>query len=359
MIKKTFWKNKKILITGHTGFKGSWLILLLKIFGAKIYGYSLKPPTEPSMFNILNLTKVLVKDYRLDVKKIVKFKEVLNRVNPEIIFHLAAQPSVPDSYKNPLDTFETNTLGTLNVLEAARTCKTVKSIIIVTTDKVYKNLKINKKFKETSELGGKDIYSSSKACAEILTNSYVNSFYQNIDCNIATVRAGNCVGGGDWTKDRLIKDCVESFLKNKNLFLRMPKATRPWQHVLEPLLGYIVLAEKLYLSKKYRGAWNFGPSKKNNLSVFKVANFGRSFFKTNSKIIKSKKKFFETTHLSLDNKKSRKQLGWDTVLDPNKTLWMTFSWYKLFFETKDYKKILSFTNQQIQDYLIKIKIKKN
>ena len=220
-------------------------------------------------------------------------------------------------------------------------------MIIVTTDKVYQNLEKKIKFKENSPLGGQDIYSASKASCEILTESYLKSFYllKGTKCNIATVRCGNCIGGGDWTKDRIVKDCAEAFLENKNLFIRIPNASRPWQHVMEPLFGYLQLAEKLYYDnkRKYIGSWNFGPNVKNNLKVLEVAKYGRKILKSKSKILKTKQIFYESRHLSLDSSKAFKFLKWKTLLSARQALELTFEWHKLYYNRSSEDNVINFT----------------
>ena len=353
MKKNNFWKNKTILITGHTGFKGSWLTLILSNLGAKVIGYALNPISKPNFFDDSNLSQFLKKDYRANIKDLKKLKSVIRKEKPTVVFHLAAQSSVLVGYKNPRDTVETNVIGTVNMLEAIRSCNSVKSAVIVTTDKVYLNLEKKIKFKETASLGGHDIYSSSKAACEILSESYIKSFYSNLnDCKIATVRSGNCIGGGDWTKDRIIKDCVESFMFNKNLVIRSPRASRPWQHVMEPLFGYLNLAQKLYFDnkKKFVGSWNFGPNIKNNLKVIDVAKLGKKILNSKSKILKTKQIYYETEHLSLDSKKSLKFLNWKTSLTSEQALKLTFEWYKLYYDKTLKNKIINFTFDQINNY---------
>jgi CDP-glucose 4,6-dehydratase len=347
---KNFWKNKKVLITGHTGFKGSWMTLILNMLGAKLYGYALDPITKPNFFDGLELNKFLVKDFRKDITNKKEFNKVIKKIRPSIIFHLAAQSSVLKSYKESEKTFLTNVVGTINLLEILRKVKSVKSAIIVTTDKVYLNQEKKKKFKESDHLGGYDIYSGSKASCEVLTNSYINSFFKNSNCKIATARSGNCIGGGDWTKDRIIKDCAEAFIFNKDIIIRSPKASRPWQHVIEPIFGYLKLAEKLFKSKNYVGSWNFGPNLKNNLKVIDVAYHGKKLLKSNSKIKIKKKKYYESEHLSLDISKSKKILKWKTILSSKLALKLTFEWYKLFYENKDKKKLIDFSFKQIKYY---------
>ena len=359
MKKNNFWKNKTILITGHTGFKGSWLTLILSNLGAKVIGYALDPITKPNFFDGSNLSQFLKKDYRANIKDLKKLKSVIRKEKPTVVFHLAAQSSVLVGYKNPRDTVETNVIGTVNMLEAIRSCNSVKSAVIVTTDKVYLNLEKKIKFKETAPLGGHDIYSSSKAACEILSESYIKSFYSRLnDCKIATVRSGNCIGGGDWTKDRIIKDCVESFLFNKTLVIRSPRASRPWQHVIEPLFGYLRLAQKLYFdnNKKFAGSWNFGPNIKNNLKVIDVANLGKKILNSRSKILKTKRVYYESEHLSLDSRKSLKFLKWKTLLTSEQALKLTFEWYKFYYNKTLKNKIVNFTFDQINNYKKKFRI---
>ena len=349
-MKNNFWKNKKILITGHTGFKGSWMTLILNDLGAKVYGYALNPISKPNFFDGLKLEKYLVKDFRDNIQNSKKLLNVVKKIKPNIVFHLAAQSSVLVSYSEPLETIKTNVIGTINILNAVKKCKSVKSVIIVTTDKVYLNLEKKKKFKEADHLGGYDIYSGSKASCEVLTHSYFNSFFKDNNCNIATVRSGNCIGGGDWTKDRIVKDCAESFIFNKNITLRSPKASRPWQHVIEPIFGYLKLAEKLYFSKKFVGSWNFGPNNKNNMKVIEVAKYGKNILKSKSKIKFTEQKFYESEHLSLDSSKSRKYLNWKTFLSPKQALKNSFEWYLSYYKTRNRNKLIELTFSQIKDY---------
>ncbi len=352
-MKSNFWKNKSVFITGHTGFKGSWLTLILKNLGSNVNGYALNPITNPNFFDGLNLGNLLNNDFRENILNYKKLVKAIKKVKPDILFHLAAQSSVLVSYNNPVSTVSTNVMGTLNVLESVRKVKSIKSVIIVTTDKVYQNLEEGIPFKEDSKLGGHDIYSSSKAACEILTQSYIKSFFFNSKCNVATVRSGNCIGGGDWTKDRIIKDCAESFSKNKLLIIRNPNSTRPWQHVIEPLFGYLKLAEKLYLSKNKRfvGSWNFGPNRK-NLKVLDLANIGKKIFKSTSRIIinKRSKKFYESKYLSLNSKKARDKLRWKIMLSNKSSLQLTFDWFKNFYKNKNKKYLIDFSIKQIEKY---------
>ena len=351
-LKKKFWKNKKVLVVGHTGFKGGWLTMILNLLGAKVYGIALNPETKPNFFNLVNLKKYLIKDLRINIENYDRLNKEIKKIKPSIIFHLAAQSKVRDSYTSSLNTIKTNVLGTANILEIFRNNSFINSLLITTTDKVYKNKNNKRSFTEIDELGGDDIYSASKSSIEIIANSYNESFFnKSRKQSIICLRAGNVIGGGDWTKDRIVKDCAESFIKNKPIKIRSPGASRPWQHVLEPLFGYLKLAEKLYTNKKFVGSWNFGPNFKNNLKVLDVAKFGIKVLKSKSKISFNKPKYYESEHLSLDNKKSFKYLKWKTFLKPKDALKLAFDWYKFYYDNIDNKKlVVKFTFLQIKEY---------
>ena len=353
---KNFWKNKKVFITGHTGFKGSWLTLVLHSLGAKIAGYALDPISKPSFFDDLNLSKYLTKEYRKDINNLKTLSKALKSFKPSVVFHLAAQSSVLVSYKNPVETVKTNVIGTTNLMESIRTINSVKSTIIVTTDKVYLNLEKKQKFKEDSKLGGFDLYSSSKAACDIIAESYIKSFFPDRNCGVAIVRSGNCIGGGDWTKDRIVKDCAEAFAKNKTLVIRSPNATRPWQHVLDPIFGYLKLAKKIFNNKRYNGSWNFGPNKRNNLKVKQLVLIGKKIFKSKSKILLQKKKFYESENLALDSSKAKKSLNWITKLSDQESLNLTFDWYKNFYKLRNKKSLIKLSLDQIKIFKIKHKI---
>ena len=352
-MQNNFWKNKKVLITGHTGFKGCWLTLMMHNLGAKIYGYAIDPISKPDFFDEMKLSRFLEKDYRKDISDINTLKKIIRKHKPQIIFHLAAQSSVLVSYKNPIDTIMTNVIGTTNILEAIKSSKSVKAGIIVTTDKVYLNLEKQKKFNENDPLGGHDIYSGSKAASEIIFQSFLKSFFQDNRLNLATVRSGNCIGGGDWTKDRIMKDCAEKLIFNKKIVIRSPNASRPWQHVIEPLHGYIKLAEKMYSNKKdYNGAWNFGPNLKDNMKVWKLVNFSKKILASKSKILREKPKFYESSHLSLNSSKTLKKLKWKTLLKAKEAIEMTLDWYSFYYKNRKYNKdkIVEFSINQIKNY---------
>jgi len=345
-------KDKKILITGHTGFKGSWLSKILLSWGSDVTGIALKPNTKPNLFDSLKI-KNKINNYFIDIRKFKEIKEVLQKEKPEIVFHLAAQTLVRDSYDDPLYTFETNTLGTANILQAIKETNTVKAVVVITTDKVYKNEESNHSFKENDKLGGHDPYSASKAGAEMIVDSYIKSFFNPKNYGklhrtlIASARAGNVIGGGDWSKDRLVPDLIKATFKNKKVIIRSPEAIRPWQYVLEPLYGYLLLAEKLYKGKKeFSGAWNFGP---NNQTFLTVEEFIKLAFKTLDKgsytIKKDNTQKHEATLLKLNSSKAKKNLNWQQVLDIDETLKLTFEWYKNFYSKKN---IIDVTDQQIK-----------
>lgn len=330
-----FWKNKKVFITGHTGFKGSWLCLILSLFGAEVTGYSLKPKTKPSLFKLAKIENVIKKSVISDVRNYKNLFKEIKFSKANIIFHLAAQPLVRYSYTEPKETFETNFLGTLNILECIKKIKSIKSSVIITSDKVY-DTKINKIYRETDFLKGIDPYSASKVICEHVFFSYKNSFFENTSKQrIATVRAGNVIGGGDYSKDRLIPDLISHAQKNKKIILRNPNSTRPWQHVLEPLSGYLILAEKLYTNNQKVCAkeqnWNFGPNVTNCKTVKYIANFINKKISLKFHTVKLKNNNYkiETNFLRLSNYKSKKYLSWFPKWNLEKTLTKILEWYAL------------------------------
>ena len=326
-----FWKKKKVLITGHTGFKGSWLCIILNFLNSKIYGYSLAPKKN-SLFLKSGIKKYLAANKYEDINKLDKLEKFIKKIKPEIVFHLAAQPLVLDSYKNPLKTFTTNILGTINLLEVIKKTKSVKSVVIITTDKVYKINKKEKAYSENDELGGDDPYSSSKACAEVIVNSYVQSFFNktNLRNKVASARAGNVIGGGDFSKNRLVPDIISAINNKKKLLIRNPLQIRPWQHVLDPLMGYLLLAEKQYNNKikVLQNCWNFGPNKKNCKKVIEIVNYVKKITKFDYKI-KINNNYKETEILKLDSFKAKKFLGWIAEWSINDSLDKTIEWNNL------------------------------
>ncbi|EAI4298528.1 CDP-glucose 4,6-dehydratase [Campylobacter lari] len=334
------YKNKKVFITGHSGFKGSWFSLWLHHIGAKIYGYSLKPNTTFNHFDILSMQKILEKSYFEDINNYTKLENALFECDPEIIFHLAAQPLVRYSYKNPIETFQTNVIGTLNILNIARKLKNLKAVVIITTDKVYENKEWYWAYKELDPLGGYDPYSASKACAEIITNSIRQSFF-NVDefkkshnVLIASARAGNVIGGGDWSEDRLIPDIIKAASENSSAIIRNPKSTRPWQHVLEPLRAYLMLGKKLLEgNKEFATSFNFGPNNEGNLSVEEVLKLASSFWdKISYQVQVDLNAPHEANLLMLDISKARKMLNWTPILNSSLSIEWTIKWYKEFYE---------------------------
>lgn len=308
----SFYKNKKVFLTGHTGFKGSWLSRILILAGADVTGYSLEPPTNPSLFSETQ-TECQMKSKIGDIRNGEKLKMEMQNAKPEIVFHLAAQPIVRESYKNPLLTYETNILGTVNVLEAVRATPTVKSFVNVTTDKVYKNKEWFWGYREDEELCGFDPYSNSKSCSELVTYSYRNCFFNNDnEPAISTARSGNVIGGGDYAVDRIIPDCIKAIKNGKEIILRNPSSTRPYQHVLECLNGYLTLAEKQYEDKSVAGAYNFGPNEESCLTTGELATLFCKLWNDGAKWkkISEENAPHEANFLKLDCSKSKSVLGW-------------------------------------------------
>lgn len=277
IMRKNFWSGRTVLITGHTGFKGSWLALWLNYLGANVIGISLKPISNPNLFNLLYIDDFAQSNY-CDIRDSKLINELLRAAKPEIIFHLAAQPLVMLSYRNPIDTYSTNIMGTLNILDAIRETKFVKVVVAVTSDKVYKNIDSYYPYRESDILGGHDPYSASKAACEILISSYRDAFLQKQGIALASARAGNVIGGGDWSEDRLIPDAMRAWQVGRTLEIRRPKAIRPWQHVLEPLHGYLTLAEKLWHQPELAGAYNFGPNTHDTATVKDVIELARTAY---------------------------------------------------------------------------------
>jgi CDP-glucose 4,6-dehydratase len=353
-----FFQNKKVLITGHTGFKGGWLTKILLNFGANIIGIALVPNTNPNLFSILNIKKD-IKNYFCDIRNFGGIKKIILKEKPEIVFHLAAQPLVRDSYDDPLYTFETNIIGTANLLQAIKEIGGVKSAVIITTDKVYENKK-DIVYRENDKLMGYDPYSSSKVGAEIVTDSYIKSFFNPKDYNkkhktlIASARSGNVVGGGDWQKDRIISDIVRAvFERKEKLIIRNPNSIRPWQYVLEDLYGYLLLARRLYEGKKFFStAWNFGPNiNEKCLTVQELVKKSFEILQKGSYIIKRDSTKHEASIIRLNIDKAKKFLKWQPNINIFQTLKLTFDWYKNFYEKKD---IIAFTNKQIESFFKKI-----
>lgn len=350
-----FYKNKKILITGHTGFKGSWLSLLLNKLGAEVYGYALEPPTRPSLYQEAIL-RGLISSHIADVRDLEELKKYVKKIQPQIVFHLAAQPLVRDSYKSPVLTFETNVMGTVNLLESCRNVDSIKAIVNITTDKCYENNEWVWGYRETDRLGGFDPYSNSKACSELITASYRDSFfnaklYSKHGVAVASARAGNVIGGGDWAKDRLIPDFIRSIIDNKKLVIRNPLATRPWQHVLEPLTGYLTLAKNLFENGvDYSGAWNFGPADSDVISVETVMKSICELWGSEATYEIKPVTLHESNNLKLDCSKANSLLAWFPKWNAQKAISSIVEWNKLRLSGADVRII---TEQQINEYLEK------
>lgn len=321
---KNFWKNKRILITGHTGFKGGWLTLLLQSLGAKICGISLEPDTEPNLFTLAQI-KSGIEHHIQDIRNAPALAKIIRKFDPEIVFHMAAQPLVRASYKDPLGNFDTNIMGTANVLEALRTCPSTKTIVVITTDKVYENFEVQKPYKEADHLGGHDPYSASKAAAEIVTQSYRKSFFAEKGVRLVTARSGNVIGGGDWSEDRLIPDAVKAWQSGKTLEIRAPNSVRPWQHVLDPLTGYILLAEQTTPDHAY----NFGPDNQKPVTVREVIDLAKTAYgKGDVHYHTSHDGPHEAGLLLLDIAKAKKELGFKPRWDLKTSIQKTMEWYK-------------------------------
>lgn len=330
------YSNKNVFVTGHTGFKGSWLVAILKHLNANVHGYALPPETLPNHYSLLP------KHYQstnADILNLELLKGKMIEAQPEIIFHLAAQAYVLKSYEQPIRTYQTNVIGTLNVLEAARSCKSVRAIIIVTTDKVYENKEQDLPYNEADELGGFDMYSSSKACCEILVNSYRRSFF-NLDqykhahhVLLATVRAGNVIGGGDWSSDRLIPDIVRATVNNKQVSIRHPNSIRPWQHVLDCLMGYLMLGQKLLsYQSEYSGSWNFSPVLNDSKSVVDILSYCKQLWpEVNFVIEGANESMHEAKILKLNHEKAKMELCWVPKLKTRAAVDMTIQWYKAYY----------------------------
>ncbi len=345
------YRGKKVLITGHTGFKGSWLSLWLSKLGAQVIGYSINKPTNPNHFQLLNLNLRSITADILDKKKLA---ETLRKYKPDIVFHLAAQALVKKSYLDPVETLETNIIGTANVLESCRKIKTVKAIVTITSDKCYQNKEQIWGYRETDPMGGYDPYSASKGCADLVAGSYRESFFNPKNYSkthktlIATARAGNVIGGGDWAKDRLIPDIMKATSKKERVIIRSPNATRPWQHVLEPLSGYLQLGWRLLEGQKeFADNWNFGPSEESTLTVQEAIELTKNYWdEINFKVEENPHNVHEANLLKLDSTKAHLKLRWKNVWNSHKTFEKTTNWYKNY-----YKSGVVLSEKDLDDYI--------
>ncbi|SEQ36826.1 CDP-glucose 4,6-dehydratase [Pseudomonas sp. NFACC02] len=347
-----FWQGKRVLVTGHTGFKGSWLVLWLQRLGAQVTGFALDPGTDPSLFELACVTEG-IDDRRGDLRDLLALSSLLEQVRPEIVLHLAAQPLVREGYRDPVATYSSNVMGTLNLLEAIRQAGGVRACVLVTTDKVYANQEWQWPYRENEPLGGHDPYSSSKACCELLAQSYAASFfpaqrYGEHRLALATARAGNVLGGGDFAADRLIPDVLKAWSANKPVTLRYPQAVRPWQHALEPLTGYLLLAERLYVhGPQYAGAWNFGPGEDDMCTVGDVvANLARQWPSAPGLVVESSD-LHEAGLLRLDSSRARQQLGWRARWSLAQCLEHTLAWHLAWKAGQDMR---AFTQHQLTTY---------
>lgn len=346
-----FYKNKKVFITGHTGFKGSWMCKALLIAGADVIGYSLNPPTKPSLFDLCNIKKD-INSINGDIRNLAFLQKVLNETKPDIVIHMAAQPIVRDSYKNPVYTYETNVMGTVNILEAIRNCPSVNSVINVTTDKVYLNREWNWGYRENEELNGFDPYSNSKSCSELVTSSYKNSFFMNRDISVSTCRAGNVIGGGDFANDRVIPDCVRAIENKKSIIVRNPYSIRPYQHVMETIGAYLMIAERQYDNKKLEGCYNIGP---NEEDCWKTGNLVSMFCKKWNEKNKTKinwknvsdNVYHEANFLKLDCSKIKFVFGWKPKWHLTTAINKVVDWSMEYLFGNDVEEI---TDRQIKEY---------
>jgi CDP-glucose 4,6-dehydratase len=350
--------GKKVLITGHTGFKGSWLSLWLKQLGAKVYGASIEIPSYPSHFEAIKLG-AYIEDFRLDIRDSEAVKNLVVDIQPDFVFHLAAQALVRLSYVDPIETITTNAIGTVNILEALRALDKPVAAVMITSDKAYDNVEWVWGYREDDRLGGKDPYSASKGMAELAIKTYVESFFskETAKVKVGIARAGNVIGGGDWAEDRIVVDCMESWSKNKTVEIRNPGATRPWQHVLEPLSGYLTLGSNLYIDCSNHGqAYNFGPPANQDYSVRQLINEMKRYWKNVrwEDTSKAKEHFHEAGLLKLNCDKALFDLNWQPTLDFKDTVKMTVEWYKEFHEVKS-KGMYEYSVNNINEYTEKAK----
>ena len=348
---KNIFSKKKILITGHTGFQGGWLSSWLNMLNADVYGFSLEPNTKPSLFSAINLEKNMTSVIG-DIRDFDNLRDNIRKIKPEFVFHLAAQPLVRESYENPLETFHTNILGTCNILETLREMNSVKACIVMTSDKCYKNIEWNYAYRENDPMGGHDPYSASKGATEIVTSSYMDSFFKEKKnrSRIATVRAGNVIGGGDWSNDRIIPDLVRKINSKQVLDVRNPNSIRPWQFVLEPISGMLLLASKMIKKEINSDSWNFGPNTfDSTITVKELVESAIDSWKFGKwKDSSNKKNLHEAKNLRLDSTKSNNILSWRPVYTFKDAIKSTMDWYKKFYQNE--KEITKFTEKQIEKY---------
>lgn len=344
---KNFYNNKKIFITGHTGFQGSWLCKILKIMGSEITGYALAPDKEPNLFTLAGINND-VKTIYADIRDISSLKQALNTSKPDIVIHMAAQALVIDSYKNPSYTYETNIMGTVNIFEAIREYEKPISFLNITTDKVYKDLEYKCGYKETDELKGRDPYSNSKSCSELITYSYKKSFFENSRTSISTARLGNVIGGGDFANDRIIPDALKALLNQEKLILRNPESIRPYQHIIEALFAYLLIIKKQFENKDLAGNYNIGPEPEDYITTAELVNLFYSYFDNAKWTTEKNKGPYEACFLMLDTTKIKEVLGWKPLISINKAVEMTAEWTKAYINKENYNEVM---DKQIKEYI--------
>ncbi len=345
----SFWRSRRVFLTGHTGFKGGWLALWLSELGAEVHGYALSPPTEPNFFTVAGLEKRLAASTLADIRNLAALERAMRAAHPEVVFHLAAQPLVRQSYVEPIATFAINVMGTVNLLEAVRRTPGVRAVVNVTTDKCYENREWVWPYRENEPLGGHDPYSSSKACSELVTAAWRRSFLEAVGVQLASARAGNVIGGGDWAPDRLVPDFLRALDAGRPLMVRSPQATRPWQHVLEPLSGYLLLAEKLVTEgAAFAEAWNFGPDEADTRTVQWIVETLCARVSGATWQQETAPQPHEAHTLRLDSSKARARLGWRPRWSLSRAVQATLDWHQAWRESQD---MATFSLAQIHDYV--------
>lgn len=343
-----FWRGKRVFLTGHTGFKGGWLSLWLQSMGAEVHGYSLTPPTETNFYEVAEVANRMATSTIADIRDAANFSKAMQRAKPEIVFHLAAQPLVRYSYEQPVETYTVNIIGTVNMLEAVRSTPTVKAVVNITTDKCYKNREWLWGYRENEAMGGYDPYSSSKACAELVTSAYRQSFMESAGISLASARAGNVIGGGDWADDRLIPDFLRAMDVGETLNIRSPNAIRPWQHVLEPVYGYLLLAEQLYIDGAgFSEGWNFGPADEDAKPVKWIVERMAEMHKNVKWKCDETPQLHEANYLKLDSSKAHNKLKWQPRWQLKTALQKTLEWHEAW---RNNANMTLITLSQIEDY---------
>ncbi len=342
-----FYRDRRILVTGHTGFIGSWLTKSLTMLNAELCGYALVPPSQPNMFDVLKLESEIL-DIRGNIRNKDLLQKTLDKFQPEIVFHLAAQPIVLDSYGNPVETFDTNVTGTVNLLNEIREIHSVKTIIVMTSDKSYRNNEWVYPYRENDILGGRDPYSASKSCQDIVVDSFRESYFSITGVGISSVRAGNVIGGGDWAPHRIIPDLVRGIVNEEKVKIRNPDSIRPWQHVLEPISGMLLLAERMHNDIKFSGAWNFGPEQNNGIRVKELVERFISIWGSGSYYIDEMRSFNEANYLQLDISKAKRKLNWTPRYSFSVALNETVDWYREYYRNPD--NMDKKTREQIEKY---------